>query len=115
MIRANELRIGNKIIRKPKHDKHHEISVTPFTFSEMEAITGVVYQGIPLTEEWWNKMDVEWRSSYCIIVNGWLQLEKKPDIDEWSIFIDDKEIIFKYVHELQNFISSTGEELKIKQ
>jgi len=101
MIQANELRIGNLVMKE-----------TGYIF-EADFITLKMahnYQPIPLTEEWLlkfkDKVDYEISDSgdsVFIRING-------PDINE----IDTERV--KYVHSLQNlYFALTGEELIIKE
>ncbi len=109
-LQAKDLRIGNLV-----DETGDVVTVGLDTFKLWNELNlGQVLKPIPLTKEWLNKTPIEWRSNYHVMINEWLEICKVGDEDIWAFFIDNKEIRFEYVHQLQNFFNSTGEELTIK-
>jgi hypothetical protein len=114
-MKANELRIGNKVSFEGSIVTVNTISDDEVTFSDYASLDYPQIEdisGIELTEEWLvmlgftliNRVDYE---SNC----GVLELE---ETDAGYLF--DSRIIINSLHSLQNlYFALTGEELKLKQ
>lgn len=73
------------------------------------------FQPITIDKDNLDSLDVEWKSIHNIVINGWLKLEQVYEDDRWMFYLDGEEIIFEYVHQLQNFFNSVGKQLKYKE
>ncbi len=121
MIRREELRVGNIVMKYNKYDlEDQEGIVGPGDFFCPSQLTG-----IPLTEEWVLKFDFQkFDNSYTkvyqnncdfIIFNSNTPVAKTNNILDWYYFFHKTVHIIKWVHQLQNlFFALTGEELKEK-
>ena len=113
MIKANELRIGNSILQDGEL-----VFVTPWRLGLIE-LDSVVYEPIPLTEEWLLKFGFEViNKSYFELKINSIVLEYTKNLNnECYIMINESiKIYIKHVHQLQNlYFALTGEELTIKE
>lgn len=125
MIKATELRIGNRV---SVTDSNSKLSITQeyFFVSEIHSThvkmsNGLNYiedelGGIPLTNEWLEKFHFVWIKAWecwhiAISYNKFFSLGK-----DFVLLDIDIRVKLKYVHQLQNlYFALTGTELKIKQ
>jgi len=114
MIKSNELRIGNSILQDGEL-----VFVTPWRLGLIE-LDSVVYEPIPLTEEWLIKFG--FFEKYKSTSNRWniggFELHDCEDDDGQlqGVFLYDFRLEVKYVHQLQNlYFALTGKELEIKK
>jgi len=114
-MKASELRIGNSIMQ------YDEVVFVTWWRLELMEINEIVYNPIPLTEEWLLKFGFISRYSNYIIKAGDYFHSVKKGCGEWIYSYDKsdsgcyelKEI--KYVHQLQNlYFALIGKELIIK-
>ncbi len=123
-MKANELRIGNKVSFEGSIVTVNTISDDEVTFSDYASFDYPQIEdisGIELTEEWLVRfggyyLDDDNEFIRILILNSIKIHSKKSDnfsIAEMFIGVDIK---FRYVHQLQNlYFALTGEELKTKQ
>lgn len=133
MIKANELRIGNLVVKSdqihsdsPQYGQITTVYVDKANVDYHYPLTW--YKPIPLTEEWLLKFGFEkydeiyWflpnYPSYEICPNEPLQLFlpcETTDESEYYV-VKDSNCKIQYVHQLQNlYFALTGEELTIKE
>jgi len=129
MIKANELRIGNKVKMKVSTSVDNDWFETTIEVADLLGIENCdrLCTGIPLTPEIlercgfenydnFNNGDVEFYR-----LNG-LELQFLMHIGQFPEFVyidnitkEQKSITIKYLHQLQNFYALTGTELEVKQ
>lgn len=137
-MKANELRIGNLV--KSGKGIYLVSTISEFEIMVLKSVkdgeyiecSNVIYQPIPLTEEWLIKFGFE-RQVGTKGCNEWILkewsiedrseesdsfLKDNPDIIDcfgvwrWDVYLHD----IKHVHQLQNlYFALTGEELTIKE
>jgi hypothetical protein len=104
MISANELRLGNWVLR---HGKPSQIDIGDFRYEEYEN-----HNPIPLTPELMEQTGFKQQGDYLWYEKENVALEETIDgyqLAEYSIAVG-----IKYVHQLQNLIFTlTGTELEV--
>ncbi len=114
-MKAQELRIGNLVLRKaflPENNNYHEITVT---HNDIEACVRSFadFEPIPLTEKWLLKFGFEHRE--FSFDRGSFFLSKRTGKNEYLYQAHTNRFQVKYVHQLQNlYFALTGCELEIK-
>lgn len=110
MIKPQELRIGNKVLRNGII-----VSVDNQTFWDVEKYPDQ-YKPIELTEEWLLKFGFT-RQPWGLVIGSLLFKDKNHECKELTLEIGNGfRTTVKYVHQLQNlYFALTGEELTIKE
>jgi hypothetical protein len=119
-MKANELRIGNIVLRKEflhsnlENCRFDKIVVTHNDINACH-IYNRHFEPIPLTEEWLLKFGFEWKQIKDVSSYTFSKLEiYQYSSNNNKIFFEysDGEVELKYVHQLQNlYFALTGEEL----
>jgi hypothetical protein len=117
MIQANELRLGNLIL---KNNEIHEISSLFFVDLHDGTIrenynNSYIIEPIPLTEEWFLKFGFRTEETYCFELDDISINTKRELMWVFTKCKNNVELEFpKYVHELQNlYFALTNNELEI--
>lgn len=124
-IKANELRIGNKVLFASEGTEFTVVDITKGGLGVEDEIESTwieidQFEGIPLTEEWLVKFGFERKNYSDDTVNDyWIHKDMFPDhyvyylpYKNLSIYVGS--LTIEYVHQLQNlYFSLTGNELQI--
>ena len=116
MIKANELRIGNLILKNGK--LHYTNYMTIRDVFGLSVTDKVKFEPITLTEEWLLKFGFEKRNDgdFNLLKFSEVDIVIDKDFDCWKcdgIYFSVNAL--QYVHQLQNlYFALTGEELKFK-
>lgn len=106
-MKAEELRIGNLVLKAPSSDYSDwkEVSIN-FTYLKLILDNPDDFKGIPLTEARFLKFE---------IVNFPFEIFKNSNGKYFIVFEDNSALFIEYVHQLQNlYFALTGEELSSK-
>lgn len=121
MIKATKLRIGNRVLYKPYGNKDGQ-PVTIEGILGMKAFfdrhsneSGMLHHlvGIPLSEEWLERMGFD--KGYSLWTNGSFALEWGGFSKCWQFPVGERRVDIEHIHQLQNlYFALTGEELTMK-
>jgi hypothetical protein len=118
-MKANELRIGNWVIKSLKSGNGRKIN-SEIRYDDLnwicEDLGSFNYEPISLTEEWLIRFGFKWDICSQSYWNGMWNIVKGNAYQKlFSFKIGNSFFTMEYVHQLQNlYFALTGEELTIK-
>ena len=117
-MKASELRIGNWVAQEKKYYQLDENSLIDI-LDYWKVYKEVLYQPIPLTEEWLLKFGFKKDSIFGVDIKykiGYFEVWYFRNTDSYMLEnIKNMKVFIKYVHQLQNlYFALCNEELVIK-